>query len=104
MRRTDDIDISKRALRGRDLVVFSNDWDGDPLSKTHIMRILARDNRILWVNSLGNRAPRLDAYDLMRMGKKLASFAQGVREVEPNIFVLTPLAVPFYGLDVVRTA
>src|SRR5690606_41598938 len=29
-----------RVLRGRDIVCFSNDWDGDPLSKTHIMKIL----------------------------------------------------------------
>src|ERR1019366_2307333 len=43
MRRMDDL-AEPETLRGRDLVVFSNDWDGDPLSKTHIMRILARHN------------------------------------------------------------
>jgi glycosyltransferase involved in cell wall biosynthesis len=85
------------ALRGRDLVVFSNDWDGDPLSKTHIMRILSRDNRILWVDSLGNRAPKLNGHDVLRVYKKLSGFADGVREVEPNLFVLSPLAIPLYG-------
>jgi glycosyltransferase involved in cell wall biosynthesis len=104
MRRSEDMDITRRALRGRDLVVFSNDWDGDPLSKTHIMRILSRDNRILWVNSIGNRAPRANAHDLARIKKKLASFTEGIREVEPNIFVLSPLAIPFYGSDLVRSA
>ncbi len=34
-------------LRGRDILCFSHDWSGDPLSKTHLMRILARDNRIV---------------------------------------------------------
>ena len=38
MRRSEDMDLARRALRGRDLVVFSNDWDGDPLSKVHIDR------------------------------------------------------------------
>ena len=50
-------------LRGRDIVCFSNDWDGDPLSKMHAMKILARDNRVLWVNSIGNRRPTASARD-----------------------------------------
>ncbi len=104
MRRSEDIDLARRALRGRDLVVFSNDWDGDPLSKVHIMRILARDNRVLWVNSIGNRAPKVNAHDLQRVWRKLASFTEGLREVEPNLFVLAPLAIPFYGAEAVRSA
>lgn len=92
------------ALKGRDLVVFSNDWDGDPLSKTHIMRILAKDNRILWVNSIGNRAPKANAHDVKRIFKKLSTFTEGIREVEPNLFVLAPLAIPFYGSAQIRKA
>jgi glycosyltransferase involved in cell wall biosynthesis len=89
-------------LRGRDLVVFSNDWGGDPLSKTHIMRILARDNRILWVNSIGNRAPKPNAHDARRIWNKLAAFRRGLCEVEENLFVLSPLAIPFFGSGWVR--
>jgi glycosyltransferase involved in cell wall biosynthesis len=104
MRRSEDMDLARRALRGRDLVVFSNDWDGDPLSKVHIMRILSRDNRVLWVNSIGNRAPKANAHDARRIFKKLATFTEGIREVEPNLFVLAPLAIPFYGSELVRSA
>ena len=104
MRRIEDLDLARRALRGRDLVVFSNDWDGDPLSKTHLMRILARENRILWVNSIGNRAPKVNAHDAQRIWKKLKTFTQGIREVETNLFVLSPLAIPLYGSDWARTA
>jgi glycosyltransferase involved in cell wall biosynthesis len=85
------------ALRNEDILCFSNDWQGDPLSKMHIMRILARDNRVLWVNSLGNRAPTASRYDLARIAKKLRSVAEGMREVEPNVFVLTPMALPIFG-------
>ena len=84
-------------LHGRDIICFSNDWDGDPLSKTHLMRILARDNRVLWVNSLGNRAPKVSARDLRRLWKKLGDAASGTVEVEPNLHVLGPLALPFFG-------
>ncbi|MDY7230723.1 spore coat polysaccharide biosynthesis glycosyltransferase ExoP [Hyalangium rubrum] len=104
MRRSEDMDLTRRALRGRDLVVFSNDWDGDPLSKVHIMRILSRDNRVLWVNSIGNRAPKANTHDLQRIWKKLSTFTEGIREVEPNLFVLAPLAIPFYGSEAVRAA
>ena len=89
-------------LSGRDIVCFANDWDGDPLSKTHIMRILARDNRVLWVNSLGNRAPRVSAHDAARVWKKLRDAARGLTEPEPNLHVLAPLYVPAYGSALVR--
>ncbi|HET7755070.1 MAG TPA: glycosyltransferase [Anaeromyxobacteraceae bacterium] len=91
-----------RALSGRDIVCFSNDWDGDPLSKTHLMRILSRENRILWVNSLGNRTPRASTSDAQKIVKKLKAAARGVTEPEPNIHVLAPLYVPAYGSEAVR--
>jgi asparagine synthase (glutamine-hydrolysing) len=95
-------------LRGRDIVCFSNDWDGDPLSKMHAMKILARENRVLWVNSIGNRRPTASARDLKRIGKKLAFAAKGailgLDQRHANIWVLTPLAIPFYGSEMVRSA
>jgi glycosyltransferase involved in cell wall biosynthesis len=85
-------------LRGRDMLCFSHDWTGDPLSKNHLMRVLAKHNRILWVNSIGYRTPSLTSgRDISRIFKKLRAFATPVKEVEKNIFVLNPLAIPFYG-------
>jgi glycosyltransferase involved in cell wall biosynthesis len=84
-------------LEGRDIVCFANDWSGDPLSKKHVMRRLARRNRVLWINSLGNRAPHARARDFERMFKKLSRAASGLENVEPNIWVLSPLAVPSYS-------
>ncbi|HEU0173733.1 MAG TPA: glycosyltransferase [Blastocatellia bacterium] len=89
-------------LRGRDLLCFSHDWSGDPLSKTHLMRLMARDNRVLWVNSIGYRTPTASKADLSRAFKKLAAAASLLREVEPNIFTLNPLAIPSYGNRSVR--
>src|SRR6516162_8130784 len=89
-------------LRGRDILCFSNDWTGDPLSKTHLMRVLSRDNRVLWVNSIGYRAPSLNKADVGRAFRKLAAFTNRLREVERNIFVLNPLAIPAYGNSLAR--
>lgn len=89
-------------LEGRDIVCFSHDWTGDPLSKTHLMRLLARENRVLWVNSIGYRAPTASRADVGRAFRKLAAATTPLREVEPNLFVLSPLAVPAYGSAVGR--
>ena len=89
-------------LRGRDMLCFGHDWSGDPLSKTHLMRLFARDNRILWINSIGYRAPQASARDLRRAIKKLRAVAEPVKDVEKNIFVLNPLAIPAYGLPSMR--
>jgi glycosyltransferase involved in cell wall biosynthesis len=89
-------------LRGRDMLCFGHDWSGDPLSKTHLMRLFARDNRILWINSIGYRTPQASARDLRRAVSKLKAVAEPVKEVEKNIFVLNPLAVPVYGLPWMR--
>jgi glycosyltransferase involved in cell wall biosynthesis len=86
-------------LDGHDIVCFSNDWDGDPLSKMHLMRLASRDSRVLWVNSVGNRAPRATARDLRRIWSKLRGAVSGLREVERRIHVLSPLAVPVYGRE-----
>jgi glycosyltransferase involved in cell wall biosynthesis len=89
-------------LRGRDILCFSHDWTGDPLSKTHLMRVLARENRILWINAIANRTPTVSGKDLSRIFRKLKSFTEPIREVEKNIFVLNPLAIPAYGRETVR--
>lgn len=84
------------------MLCFSHDWSGDPLSKTHLMRLMARDNRVLWVNSIGYRTPVASRADLNRAFRKLAAAASPLREVEPNIFTLNPLAIPAYGNPRVR--
>jgi glycosyltransferase involved in cell wall biosynthesis len=89
-------------LEGRDIVCFANDWSGDPLSKKHVMTRLAKRNRVLWVNSLGNRAPRASSRDLRRIFDKLQRFAGGLVRVAENIHVLSPLAVPNYASSFMR--
>ena len=85
------------ALEGASIICFAHDWGGDPTSKTHIMRILARRNRVLWVNSIGMRRPAASGRDLRRILDKLGKGFQRCREVEPNLFVANPLVVPLPG-------
>jgi glycosyltransferase involved in cell wall biosynthesis len=89
-------------LRGRNILCFSHDWTGDPLSKTHLMRLLARENRVLWINSIGYRTPGVNKADIGRAWKKLRAARQSLKEVERNIFTLNPLAIPAYGFKAAR--
>lgn len=89
-------------IRGHDIICFANDWDSDPLSKKHIMKRLARHNRVLWVDSVGIRTPRASARDVRRAWTKLGKWAKGIREVAPNMFVYSPVVIPFHGIPAAR--
>src|SRR5436853_4068150 len=89
--------VSLHMIQGQDIICFSNDWDGDPLSKKHIMQRLAKHNRVLWVNSIGHRNPTASVHDFKRVIKKLSDFAQGSKKVDEGIHVFSPLAIPFHG-------
>src|SRR5437763_16721827 len=83
-------------LRGRDILCFSHDWTGDPLSKTHLMRVLANDNRILWISAIANRMPTTSSKDVSRILRNLKSNTEPNREDEPNTFLFNSLALPSY--------
>jgi glycosyltransferase involved in cell wall biosynthesis len=85
-----------------DIICFANDWNSDPLSKKQIMTRLARRHRILWVNSINNRQPRLARKDLGRVFQKLKEFRSGLQQVSERIWVLTPLYLPFHGRTLFR--
>lgn len=85
-------------MEGQSIICFSQDWQGDPTSKKHIMRILSKENRVLWVNSIGMRRPTAAAGDVRRVFAKLRRIVAGVHEVEPNIFVMDPPVLPLPGV------
>jgi glycosyltransferase involved in cell wall biosynthesis len=90
-------------LQGHHIVCFSSDWNQDPLSKHHIMRRLSEGNRILWVNSIGLRTPTISTADAGRVIRKLKSFFKGDKKVSENLFVVSPIAIPFHGAPFVPT-
>lgn len=84
------------APRPQNIVCFAKDWGEDPTSCNHVMRALARENRVLWLNSVCSRRPDLASRrDLFRIARKLLAFLRGPRQVEPNLWLYTPLVLPF---------
>ncbi|MEO1694045.1 MAG: glycosyltransferase [Pseudomonadota bacterium] len=61
-----------------------------------IMRRIARDMPVLFVNSLGVRVPNplRDRHFSQRIARKLTSYARGLVEAEPGFWVFSPVVVP----------
>jgi glycosyltransferase involved in cell wall biosynthesis len=82
-------------MSGECIVCFAKDWGSDPTCVTHIMTQLAKTNRVLWLNSIGTRAPNLaSGRDIKRIFRKLRGFFAGARRVQDNLWVYTPLVLP----------
>ena len=60
----------------RDLIVFGEDWGGLPSSTQHLMKYLAMDRNIVWVNSIGLRRPKWNMKDMRRVLYKLSVFVR----------------------------
>src|SRR5262245_36243386 len=83
-------------MRGQNIVCFAKDWSEDPTSNNHIMRMLARDNRVLWINSVSTRTPSVTSgRDLAKIARKLRQFARGLERVDDSMWVFTPIVLPF---------
>ena len=95
------------------LVVFGEDWGRHPSSTQHLVRRLAQDRAVLWVNSIGMRRPRLTVRDLKRAAGKVLGGPHRrsdaghpkapAQPVPENLTVVSPIAVPWPGSCVAAT-
>lgn len=87
-------------MRGENIIYFSSDEWGSGLktSQYHISVRLARDNKVLYVNSIGLRKPTVSKADFLRVIDKLKRCFKGVQRINRNLYVFTPIVVPFHGI------
>jgi glycosyltransferase involved in cell wall biosynthesis len=84
-------------LSGQSIVCFAKDWSEDPTSCNHVLQELAKRNRVLWLNSISTRSPNLTSgRDLGKIVRKVKSFFQKPRQVGEQMWVYTPLVLPFH--------
>jgi glycosyltransferase involved in cell wall biosynthesis len=90
-------------LQGRDIVcVGFADWETDLwTNQHHLMSRLARDNRVLFVESLGLRQPQLAGRDLRRIARRARRGVAPPRSID-GLHVLAPLVVPLHRWSAVR--
>ena len=90
-------------LQGRDIVcVGFADWDTElRTNQHHLMSRLARENRVLFIESLGLRRPQLAGRDLTRIARRLRSGLQPPRAAD-GLHVLSPLVLPLHRSRIAR--
>ena len=94
----------------RDLIVLAEDWGGLPTSTQHLIRNLPGKRRILWVNSVGQRRPRLTRHDMARLLTKARDMVPFGRSTMPRTNIsrlkrpegmelMAPRVLPFPGIN-----
>jgi glycosyltransferase involved in cell wall biosynthesis len=90
-------------LRGREIVcVGFADWDAQLwTNQHHLMSRLARENRVLFVESLGLRQPQLAGRDVRRLARRLRR-GLALPRCADGLHVLSPLVIPLHRFAAVR--
>jgi glycosyltransferase involved in cell wall biosynthesis len=91
-------------LAGREIVcVGFADWDTELwTNQHHLMSRLAKDNRVLFIESLGLRKPQLAGRDVRRIVRRVRRGLGGARRVAEGLDVLSPLVLPLHARPAVR--
>jgi len=88
------------SLRGESIVCFGGEnwWYHHPHSKNHILKRLAKQNQVLFVNSITMGLPSISNPDFLpKVRRKLKTYLYWLRKVPEGLWVMTPINVPFYG-------
>jgi len=87
------------------IVLFSTaDWD-NPFwtNKQHMALLLSqRGFKVLYVESLGLREVTVKSSDIGRIFRRLKRFFSGIKNVGPNIWVLSPIVLPWHRFALIR--
>src|SRR5229473_1614638 len=92
-------------LSGQSIVCFAGEdwWYHHPHSKNHILKRLAKHNRVLFVNSITMGLPSISSPEFFqKIRRKLRSYVRWLRKVPEGLWVMTPINVPLYGSPVAR--
>jgi glycosyltransferase involved in cell wall biosynthesis len=82
-------------MNGESIIYFAKEWNQDRTSCDHVFEQLSRDNKVVWVNSIGLRNPNLaSAHDWRRIFSKLRKCLGGLKQVGPTAWVYQPVVIP----------
>lgn len=92
-------------MKSKDIVILSTaDWD-NPFwtNKQHVAISLSKlGYRVLYIDSLGLRKPSASSSDLGRIKRRLKKAFKAPRKVHDNIWVWSPIILPFQQYPFVR--
>jgi glycosyltransferase involved in cell wall biosynthesis len=95
----------ENALEGESIVCFAGEdwWYHHPHSKNHLLKRYARQNTVLFVNSISMGLPSMANPDFyLKIRRKLKSYMRWLRKVPEGLWVMTPVNLPLYGSRIGR--
>lgn len=97
-------------IKGENIICFSSvDWSSYKTSKVYLMEEISRFNKVLYIETIGSKAPGLHKSHFRRIAKRLSCWLKGPRRPEgtppgSDIFVYSPLVIPVYNNGFIRKA
>lgn len=92
-------------ISGESIVCFAGEdwWYHHPHSKNHILKRLAKQNKVLFVNSITMGLPSISNPDFfLKVRRKLKSYLKWLRKAPEGLWVMTPINLPLYSSKVAR--
>jgi glycosyltransferase involved in cell wall biosynthesis len=92
-------------LKGESIICFAGEdwWYHHPHSKNHLLQRYAKENKVIFVNSITMGLPSMANPDFfLKIRRKLKSYARWLRKVPEGLWVMTPVNLPLYGSRVGR--
>jgi glycosyltransferase involved in cell wall biosynthesis len=89
-------------IRNQTFLILANaEWDwSNRVNCHHIAARLARENQVMFVDTIGGRTPA--PREFRKIFRRLKRIAGGVRTIGENLQVLAPFVIPVYGNEAVR--
>lgn len=89
-----------------ELIVFSDDWNGLPFSCKHLLKRFLPEIPIIWVETIGLRAPKFNLYDLRRALQKISGWFSKHTEkndrIPANLRIIDPFQIPLNSITFIR--
>lgn len=83
-------------LSNQNIICFaSSSWEAMWVNPQHLMSRLAKSNRVLYVNNIGLRSPKMRGADVKKAYERLKGFFGGLRQPIQNLWVYSPIFFPF---------
>lgn len=93
-------------LKNKNIIFFANDWNSDNKTSSHqIASLLAKHNRVFFVEAGGMRSPSATGHDFRRAFNKILKFFNGAKQIKgeyPDLWTASLLILPFHKISLVR--
>lgn len=95
-------------IENQNIICFSSvDWSSYKTSKIYLMEIISKRNRVLYVETIGSKAPQLSKSHLFRIVRRIFRWLKGPTrpadiESDSNILIYSPLVIPIHNSKFIR--